>query len=858
MEKQNLGKERLVVPTDFLTSPGLSSKVKGDLVPPSHFASSVQSKGAHGVVQTPVPPPPISWMNPVLTSASSGDPSPAKPWLAIARAQQEILELKKENQRIMMLQGRNTTVDHFTDLRMRSTENREQWSRQESDFRLEVEKHKAEADRLRGQVEALKETAERYREEMRDRDITLSRHSHEMEMMHNELSKAKTELNQIREELSLSSALKEKISTQLENVKAESAEEIIRLKREMDRTKEESRELALKAEMSRLQAEEESKQQVLRLLEQLEEMKKKEEMQLQQLNLSHCLELDAARNTNSELQDKLQFMASEVQQLKSTLMEVSNERDGLREHLSQMGKAFETQSATLHSLRIYIGQLAPEKGEKERLNEAVERLRKEKSALQTTTELLTVRLHSANEILALQEEKILKGTPNDPLVRKESKGIQVLQLWREKVFKLCVQLRSKDIEIRAEKTKLLSEVRSMEQQLQQEQHQASVLQHSLHDRIAELDLERVEKETLKQNLDNIKKQHAELKSQSKKLESDIRILTEALQKFSQAFESKLMEVDAAKARLSTSLQRLSFAKRRVDTIQGLVMRRAALQKIELACKQTELDNGSIANLQTEHSLVCEERDRLTQELKRTPELIEKALAELKTQYESKVRQQRQEMEQCYVEVQLAAAGQERAEENLQQVRAQLEESTGSLEKLRCELLRQQELSEQALQERVSEIEDRCAEKLREMEVQVNTSRREHTKAVMTLRQFQREARKREEMTEAQHLDSENAKHRVLKKQPKKTEKEESFLPVSGTETGPIAPQNTADPGNQQKTSLRMSSTEGEGHLPPGERLLGVLEELSALGAAVVNSSEDSAEEEGQGDGARPSPASLQS
>lgn len=37
-----------------------------------------------------------------------------------------------------------------------------------------------------------------------------------------------------------------------------------------------------------------------------------------------------------------------------------------------MGEAFETQSVTLHSLRNYIGQLAPENGEKERLNDAVE------------------------------------------------------------------------------------------------------------------------------------------------------------------------------------------------------------------------------------------------------------------------------------------------------------------------------------------------------------------------------------------------------------------------------------------------------------------------------------------------------
>lgn len=46
----------------------------------------------------------------------------------------------------------------------------------------------------------------------------------------------------------------------------------------------------------------------------------------------------------------------------------------------------------------------------------------------------------------------------DPLVRTESEGLQVLRLWRDKVFKLCVQLRSKDIELRGEKDEVLSKV----------------------------------------------------------------------------------------------------------------------------------------------------------------------------------------------------------------------------------------------------------------------------------------------------------------------------------------------------------------------------------------------------------------
>ncbi|KAM8742283.1 coiled-coil alpha-helical rod protein 1 isoform 2-T3 [Acanthopagrus schlegelii] len=793
MERHNLGRDRLIVPTDF-TSPATSGTVQNDLVPPSHFASSVPFAGPHRAVQNPGATPTISWVSPVVASVPSGDPSPASPWLAISQAQQEILELRKENQRLMMLQGDSIRgripVDDLSGPRTRCVERSEQWSRWESEWRQEAEKHKAEAERLKRQVEALKDTAGSHREEMRDRDCTVNRQSHELETMHEELCKAKTELRQIREELIHSSAQKEKISSQL-----------------------------------------------------------------QQLNASHSAELTAARKTNSELQDRLQSMTSEVLQLKSTLVEVSTERDGLREHLSQMGQAFETQSATLHSLRNYIGQLAPEKGEKERLNDTVERLNKEKAALQMTTELLTVRLKSVNEILALQEEKMVKKISTDPLVKNGCEGLKVLQLWREKVFKLCVQLRSKDIELRGEKDHLLSRVRSMEQQLQQEQHRASLLQHSLDDRIAELDLERVEKETLKQDLVQVHKENSQLKSQNQKAETELKTITEAVHRFSLAFESKVAQVDAAQTKLVTLTQRLTFAKRRVETIQGLIMRRAALQKVQWASKQTEQAAESITNLKTELSLVCEERDKLTQELKRTPELIEKTLADLKEKYESNLRQQQQELEQSWMEVRQAVAGREEAEQSLQQIQAQLEESKYNLEKLRSELLSQQEHSERALQERMSEIKDRCAEELREMEVQVNTAKREHTKAVMTLRQFEREAaRKQEEMTKGRHT-----KREVKKTHLKETEKDKNLLLASVAERGltseytrahTAALQNFVAP--RETPSERSCPVGTKVQLPADEKLLSVLEELHSLSAVVVNSSEDSAEEEGQSDSVGPS------
>uniref|UniRef100_A0A8C5HT12 Coiled-coil alpha-helical rod protein 1 n=1 Tax=Gouania willdenowi TaxID=441366 RepID=A0A8C5HT12_GOUWI len=471
--------------------------------------------------------------------------------------------------------------------------------------------------------------------------------------------------------------------------------------------------------------------------------------QLQQLNASHCAELDAARRTNAELESRLQSVTSEVLQLRSSMMEASAEKDGLKEHLrchiksktqesrtlfllcghnyrflrfdfvccffcSQMGQAFQTQSETLQSLRNYIGQFTPEKGEKEQLNEAIEKLKKEKVSLQTTAELLTVRLNSVNEILALQEEKLNMKQASTYLLNKNGcEAVHMLQLWREKVFKLCSFW-------------LLSH-RLLKQQLEQEHQRAAVLQHSLQDKTAELDLERVEKE---------------------------------------------VNILLAKARLNTFTQRLTFAQRRVETIQGmdeletLDFLLTAVKTIKIItlglCYRVAPEEGgtteSRASLQTEHKLVCEERDRLTQELKRTPELIEKALTDLKLQCEML------QMPHlcCYT------FSRQEAEQSLQQTRAQLEESEVSLEKLRCELLRLVSFCfPSALQDRVSEIEERCAEKLREMEVQVDMARRGHTKAVVTLRQFEREAaRKRDAMTELQSVERMSFKKKDLKTLPK--------------------------------------------------------------------------------------------
>ncbi|KPP70862.1 hypothetical protein Z043_110270, partial [Scleropages formosus] len=282
-----------------------------------------------------------------------------------------------------------------------------------------------------------------------------------------------------------------------------------------------------------------------------------------------------------------------------------------------MESAFDTQSATLQSLRNYIGQLTPESHKEEELAHTVQKLEREKEALQATAELLTIRLNSLNDILLMQEKEMEEKILLDPLSKPSPACHKVLRCWREKVFTLLVQLRSKEIQLRGEKDKLVTTISTLEQEVKQQTYQTSVLQCSLEDKSAELDLERVGRQTLERELAQLRDENTMLKQ----------VYHEA--KFSHSFDANVTEVQAAQSHLLALGQRLTFANFRIDTIQGLIMRKVALWKVQQATKQAEVVPGrsSYSDLQEELAVTCTERDWLAQELKRTPSLIEEALAE---------------------------------------------------------------------------------------------------------------------------------------------------------------------------------------------------------------------------------------
>ncbi|XP_061659552.1 coiled-coil alpha-helical rod protein 1 [Syngnathoides biaculeatus] len=711
---------------------------------------------------------------------------PKDPWLGFAQPQGEI--------------STQRTSGRTPDARTRSSERGHRSPGREEEWRLEAAEREAEAERLKEQMEALRDAAHAYRDEIRVKNQTISRQRRDLETMRREAG----ECSRLNEELVRCRAQTEKLSSELERFRNDAGEEIAEMMSDGE-APELARELAPKARASP------------RLAEEAENfsLRKQQAEQLQRSNA----ELSAVRKSNDDLQSQVQS--------------VTRQRDELKELLSQLEDAYETQSANLRSLRNYIGRVAAD----EKGNEAFERLNKEKAALQKSAQLLTVRLHSMSEIVSLQEEKILKQVSTEPLVTGRCDGLLALPVWREKVFKLCVQLRLKDVELRDASAKHLQEVGLLERELQEERRRATVLQHSLDARIAELDQEKAEKGTLEQDLARACAESRQLEAKSRGLEAELKSTTEALHGFSAAFDRKIAEVDAARARLATFGQRLNFARGRVETVRALVMRRFALQKVRTASQPAERAAESIKNLQMELTLVCQERSKLAQELKRSPELIDKALAAVKEEHEN-------ELERCRAEAQKAVSGAEEVRRSLRGVLARLEASEVTQEELRSELLSQKERSRQAPQKQEREMESRCAEKLREMEIRVATAEREHTKAVQTLRQLERAlAGKHRRETEA--LQSEHTKKELQRQQTQEAETNPDRLMAAVPARAPRGDsprQNDPVPGERgEKAADRIRST---GAKPPAEeRILSVLEELHILSAAVLNGSEDSAEDE---------------
>ncbi|XP_003473811.4 coiled-coil alpha-helical rod protein 1 isoform X3 [Cavia porcellus] len=498
----------------------------------------------------------------------------------------------------------------------------------------------------------------------------------------------------------------------------------------------------------------------------LEEVQRLHQEQLASLRQAHQQALASLTSKAEVLEKSLSSLEARRAREAEELATTQKEAELLRGQLSKTQEDLEAQVTLVENLRKYVGEQVPPEArsqvwepERQELLDAVQHLKEDRASLRATAELLQVRVQSLVHMLALQEEELTRKAPPPGCLEPEFavKHQSLLNLWREKVFALLVQLKSQELEHRDSEKLLRGQVAELQEQVTAQSQEQAILQRALEDRAAEVEVERVGAKALHMELNRAQEAQRRQQQQTASAEDQLKLVVAIVSSCQMGLQSTMTKLEQAVARLPSLSHRLSYATRKVHTIQGLMARKLALAQLRLeSCPAPAppADTSQCLELQQ----LREERNRLGAELQLSARLIQQEVGRAREQGEeerqqlSKVAQQLEQELQCAQES-LASVGLQ-----LEAARQGQQESMLEATSLRQELTQQQETYARALQEKVAEVEARLREQLSDAERRLKEARREQAKAVVSLRQMQcTAAREKERNQELRRLQEEARK-----------------------------------------------------------------------------------------------------
>ncbi|XP_066472389.1 coiled-coil alpha-helical rod protein 1 isoform X2 [Tiliqua scincoides] len=711
--------------------------------------------------RTPRPTGPDGLIPPSHFQSRSAPP-PSVPWSTTSLPNWEAAELRRENQLLKDELQRWTAKGEKTEEMGNRTRSLDREAEPASlrhtlamSQQAEIISHQLhEIQRLEAELAALHVTSAQQAAMVASRENSLAHLQGELADLGRrsqaEAAALKAELEEVRRSSKLET---EAVREKLEELKRQSCLEVDFLREELESTKERhGREIELaREELQDVLKEREAdrKRQEERAEEHLQSVLKEHQAELSRLSVANGAEVASLKHQLCALQQDLEAQHKEVAHLREN-------RDVLQNQLRAAEVELASQSALLQQLKTYIGEQESKQpsSEREHLISRVQELEEEKDALKITVELLQVRLTSLSDILSLQETELSKKVQlQDPLQSESSQKFQcLLTRWREKVFSLLVQLKSQELSHMELINLLQRKGKEQEDELECREQKVALLLHNLEDKTAEVNMEKVKNKTLQAEVLRLKELAQNLQQKVEAGKNALQGLGGFVNRLHQQLVGQEETWKAALSRLIGLGNRIAFAAKRVDTIQGLVCQKVALAKLQQEEKSTPaiLDQEGIhppyENLQAELEMLHEERDWLSMELKRGAQLIEKKVAEVKESAESELKEMREiiqslqeVLESKTVMEQALRQQQEAMEKQLETAQGDLQRSEETVQSLRQELGQLREEYEKAMQEKVTEVETKLHRDLSKMEKSLSEAQREHTKAVVALRQTERQA-----------------------------------------------------------------------------------------------------------------------
>ncbi|MBZ3870255.1 Coiled-coil alpha-helical rod protein 1 [Sciurus carolinensis] len=472
----------------------------------------------------------------------------------------------------------------------------------------------------------------------------------------------------------------------------------------------------------------------------LEEVQRLHKEQLSSLTQAHQEAVFSLTNKAEGLEKSLNSIETRRAGEVKELTVAQKETELLRKELSKTQEDLEAQVTLVENLRKYMGEQGPLEAhsqawerERQELLDTVQNLQEDRDGLHATVELMQVRVQSLRHMLTLQEEELTRKVQSSDLLEPEftKKCQSLLNRWREKVFALMVQLKTQELEHRDYVKQLKGQVAELQEQVTSQSQEQAILQRSLQDKTAEVEVERTGAKALQLELNRAQEARWRWQQQTASAEEQLKLVAGAISSSQICFQSAMTKVEQTIARLPSLSNRLSYAVRKVHTIQDI-----SLELEQLREERNRLD----AELQLSAHLIHQEVGRAREQ----GEAERQQLSKVAQQLEQELQQTQESLANLGLQLEAARQGQQ--------------ESTEEAASLRQELTQQQEIYGQALQEKVAEVETRLREQLSDTERRLNEARREQAKAEVSLHQIQRKAtREKERNQELRRLQDEARK-----------------------------------------------------------------------------------------------------
>ncbi|BFZ12175.1 hypothetical protein BsWGS_15214 [Bradybaena similaris] len=451
----------------------------------------------------------------------------------------------------------------------------------------------------------------------------------------------------------------------------------------------------------------------------------------------------------------------------TSLRQVSDSsRRQLEAELREKTRVCEDQFVQISNLKSYICNSEEThkpalawKMEKEAVDNKLKIAEAENHKLTSTVELLEVRFQALRDILSIQEQELDKSKGGG--TGKVKQASSLLTRWREKVFSLLVQQRMSDILHKRDMHGLRQQMRDLEDDKAASEAQVQLLQHSLIDKDAQLQIEVNRNQRLQQEYEHTQQVAVCLDDQSRRDCHSLELLSEFVHRSKNQMDKMMNVLEEKASDLKMCGQRISFASNRMEFIKTQLIRKSALsfgrsRDTEGSPPSVAPGDGGDSRAESRDSerlvhqelvTLTQERDALAAQVRADAEHWSAVLADSRCQYAGEIRSLKAEIE--VLEQQLQHKSQECRDlsEEVELLKETVAEKDGRVKQLQTDLARHERGIESVLTDQRLKDDIRWREQLADLERKLNTAKREHAKAVVSLRQTEQSQQRRLQQAE---------------------------------------------------------------------------------------------------------------